>query len=104
MRLALVFQSSELEREELRLDQLSGHVGEFALRELKGSNWLVELYTCLGVVDRRLVAGARSTVCAPCDTVTRLVQAGEWAAQSTHIGKQLRCGNAAVGEVELAGD
>src|SRR5581483_8594551 len=104
MQQSLVLQATELEREQLSLDQFRRHDRQFLLHQLEAGDRLAKLHASLRVLQRRLEARARRAIRAPGDAVARLIQAGERAAQALDIGQHILSRYAAVGKMQLGSD
>src|SRR5215467_4700278 len=99
-----IFQSAELQAQELRLGDLGDHPDELLLHELERRDRLAELDALLRVLERPIVAAHRGADGAPRDAVARLVETAQRAAQALHVRKLVRERNLAVLEGELGGD
>ena len=99
--LALVFQSPDLQGQQLRLGDLRDHVRELLLHQLVRSDGPpVELLAQDGISARRLVAIHGRADHAPADAVASLREAGERRAQPLRLRKQRAFRHAAVVERE----
>ena len=83
LELALVLQAARVQRQQLRLGDLSDHPGQLLLNQLMGGDGpVVELLADHGVLPRRLIAIHGGAEHAPADAVARLGEAAERAFQS----------------------
>src|SRR5215218_9131914 len=99
----VVLHPSEVESHERPAIQLERHLRELLLRQLIRRDRLLEHEPLLRVVQRRLEARAAGADCAPDDSVTRLVQAGQRAAEARDFREAILLGHADVPKHELGG-
>src|SRR4249920_2460076 len=99
----IIFETSQVQRQQESLLQLQRHVRQLCLSELQRGEWSVEHLTRDGVVDGGFQTVSRRAERTEDDAESGLVQAGERSAQTSHGRKHSIAWQADVLQYQLGG-